>query len=232
MWSEVDQIFRQATRQIAMHVANFLPGVLVALLLIVVTVGVAWGVRKLLARMLRGFDFDRRADRLGAPAFFGWSPSTSPSQAVARVTFWTILVLGILLSLTALDATMPSRLALSVFNYLPHMLAALIILVLGAAAARFLAHSVLIGAVNMQMQSARLLSVLVKWLVRLVAVAMALDHLGIGRNILLLAFGIFFGGVVFAAALALGLGAKDAVARALERRGNERPPTDGPVDHV
>jgi hypothetical protein len=232
MWTEVEQIFRQATRQIAMHVANFLPGVLVALLLIVLAVFAAWGVRKLLARALKSFDFDRRADRLGAPAFFGWPPSTSPSQAVARVSFWTILILGVLLSLTALDATMPSRLALAVFNYLPHMLAALIILVLGAAAARFLAHSVLIGAVNMRMQSARLLSVMVKWMVRLVAVAMALDHLGIGRNILLLAFGIFFGGVVLAAAIAIGLGAKDAVARALDRQMSDRPPTDGEVDHV
>ncbi len=232
MWSEVDQIFRQATRQIAMHIANFLPGVLVALLLIILAVFAAWGVRVLLGRALKGFDFDQRADRWGAPAFFGWPPSTSPSQAVARVSFWTILVLGVLLSLTALDATMPSRLALSVFNYLPHMLAALIILVLGAAAARFVGHSVLIGAVNMQLQSARLLSVLVRWLVRLVAVAMALDHLGIGRNILLLAFGIFFGGVVLAAALAVGLGAKDAVARALARQISERPPTDGKVDHV
>jgi len=71
---------------------------------------------------------------------------------------------------------------LSVFQYLPNLLAALMILIVGAVAARFLARSVLIGAVNMQIQSARLISLVVKWLVLLVAVAMALDHLSIGQK--------------------------------------------------
>jgi hypothetical protein len=107
-----------------------------------------------------------------------------------------------------------------------------VILVLGTIAARFLARSVLIGAVNMGMQSARLLSLLVKWLVQLVAVAMTLDHLGIGRNVLLLAFGILFGGIVLAAALAVGLGARDAVKEALARQLREPSRGDEPVNHV
>ena len=119
------------------------------------------------------------------------------------------------------------------FEYLPHLLAALMILVVGAVAARFFARSVLIGAVNMQIQSARLLSLAVKWLVLLVAVAMALDHLGIGRSVLLLAFAILFGGIVLAAALAVGLGARDVVGRAIERQFHESSARAGDqVDHV
>ena len=70
----------------------------------------------------------------------------------------------------------------------------------------------------MQIQSARLLSIGVKWLVLVLAGAMALDHLGIGRQILLLAFGILFGGIVLALALAVGLGSKEMVSRSLERQ--------------
>ena len=61
---------------------------------------------------------------------------------------------------------------------------------------------------------------------------MALDHLAIGRTVLLLAFGILFGGIVFAAALAVGLGAKDAVGRALERQLREPARGEDKVDHV
>jgi hypothetical protein len=232
MWAEIEGILRQATRQIADHVANFLPGLVVSLLLILITVVVALLVRLLLVRMLRGLEFDRRADRWGLAPVLGRPSAATPSQTVVRVTFWMILVLGLLLSLTALDATMPSRLALSVFWYIPHLVAAAIILIVGTIAARFLSHSVLIGAVNMHMQSARLLSLAVKWLILLVAVAMALDHLAIGRSVLLLAFGIFFGGVVFAAALAFGLGAKDAVSRALEQQTREPLRREDRVDHV
>jgi len=47
--------------------------------------------------------------------------------------------------------------------------------------------------------------------------AMALDHLGIATSIVHLAFGILFGGIVFALALAVGLGGKEMVSRSLER---------------
>jgi hypothetical protein len=73
----------------------------------------------------------------------------------------------------------------------------------------------------------------VKWLVLIVAVAMALDQLGIGRSILLLAFGIFFGGIVLAGALAIGLGARDVVSRTLERQLYEATHATGDnIDHV
>ena len=232
MWAQVDRILRQAMSQIGDHVANFMPGVLVSLTLILATLVVALLARMLFTRALRGLEFDRRAAELGLEALVGLPASTSPSQTLARGIYWTVLILGLLVSLTALNATIPSRLALSVFDYLPHLLAALMILVVGAVAARFLARSALIGAVNMQIQSARLVSLAVKWLVLLVTVAMALDHLGIGRTVLLLAFAILFGGIVFAAALAVGLGARDVVSRALERQLREPSRGADKVDHV
>jgi 1,4-dihydroxy-2-naphthoate octaprenyltransferase len=232
MWEQIDRMLRQATTQISDHLANFLPGVLVSLVLLAGTLVAALACRVLLVRALRGLEFDRRAGRLGLPALFGWPASTSLSQALARGVYWTVLILGLLVSLTALNATMPSRLALSVFEYLPHLLAAAMILAVGTVTARFLARSVLIGAVNMQIQSARLISVIVRWLVLLVAVAMALDHLRIGRSVLLLAFAILFGGIVLAAALAVGLGARDSVARAIDRQIRQAADGDDTVTHV
>lgn len=232
MWEEIDRVLRQATGRIADHVAEFMPGVLVALILVFLTFVVAALVRLTFLRALRAVEFDRRAGQLGLTAPPGRPSGAMASQTVARVAYWVIVVLGLLVSLTALNATLPSRLALSVFEYVPHLLAALLILTAGAIAAQFLARSVLIGAVNMRIQSARLLSLAVKWLVLLVAIAMALDHLRIGRTILLLAFGILFGGIVLATALAVGLGAKDVVARALERQLRERSAGEDKVDHV
>lgn len=228
MWEEIDRVLRQTTGRIA----EFLPGVLVALILVFLTFVLAALVRAVLLRALQSVEFDRRAGQLGLVSPSGWPSTTSPSQTAARIAYWAFVILGLLLSLTALNATMPSRLAMSVFDYVPHLLAALLIVVAGSLTARFLARSVLIGAVNMRIQSARLLSLAVKWLVLLITVAMALDHLRIGRTILLLAFGILFGGIVLATALAVGLGAKDVVSRALERRLREPAPGEDKVDHV
>ncbi len=231
MWAHADRILEQATTQISDHIANFLPGLLVSLMLMLATFVVALLARLVLVRALRGLEFDRRAEQWGLEPIVGWL-AASPSVAVARVVFWTIVILGLLVSLTTLNAAIPSLLALSVFQYTPHLLAALLILIVGAVAARLLARSVLIGAVNMQIQSARLLSLAVKWMVLLIAVAMALEHLGIGRTVLLLSFAILFGGLVFAAALAVGLGARDAVSRTIERQLRKPGPPDDTVNHV
>ena len=145
---------------------------------------------------------------------------------------WVILVLGLLVGISALDATMPAQFALSVFQYVPNVLAALAILIGGHLISRFLARSVLIAAVNLQMQSARLLSTGVKWLVLVLAWAMALEHLGIGGHILTLAFGILFGGIVLALAIAVGLGSKEMVTRSLERQLGEPGERPDKLTHV
>jgi hypothetical protein len=46
---------------------------------------------------------------------------------------------------------------------------------------------------------------------------MVLDHLALGGEIVELGFGILFGGIVLALALAVGLGSRDLVSRSLER---------------
>ena len=108
----------------------------------------------------------------------------------------------------------------------------LLIVIVGSILARFLARSVLISAVNMQIQAARLLSIGVKWLVLVLAGAMALEHLRIGRQILVLAFGILFGGIVLALALAVGLGSKEMVTRSLERQIREAGEESDKLNHV
>ncbi|HXE80414.1 MAG TPA: hypothetical protein VNK41_06665 [Vicinamibacterales bacterium] len=217
MWEQANVILRRSADRIAENVADFLPGLLVLVLILLVALIVAVAVRVLLVRVLRGMEFDRRAEQLGLRVLVDWSPTEGASMLVARAAMWLILFVGLLAGLSALDATMPTQFALRVFRYLPNLFAAAVILLVGNVISRFVARSVLIGAVNLQMRSARFLSAGVRWLVLILAWAMALEHLGIGRQILTLAFAILFGGVVFALSLAIGLGSKDMVSRSLER---------------
>jgi hypothetical protein len=230
MVEQIDAALRLTGARMVEGIANFLPGALVFLALLTLSFVVAIALRYALRRALAGLDVDRRMELLGF-SVADWAPSQSVSALIASVAYWAVLVLGLLLGLTALDASLPSQFAMTVFQYLPHLAAALVILVVGGLIARFLARAVLIGAVNMGVQHARLLSLTVKWQVIIVAAAMALEHIGIGRTVLMLAFGIVFGGVVLAVALAVGLGARDAVSRALE--GELRGPSrEDKLDHM
>lgn len=230
MLEQFNQALRLAGTRIVENVAAFLPGALVFILLLAVALALAIVLRSVLRRALEGLEFDRRTDLLGI-SLAEWTTSRSASALVASIAFWMTLALGVLVALTVLDATLPSQFAVSVLQYIPHLVAALAILVVGNVVARFLARTILIEAVNAGVQHARILSATVKWLVLIVASAMALDHIGIGRTVLLLAFGILFGGIVLAAALAFGLGSRDTVRRALKRRLRE-PAAEDKLDHV
>jgi hypothetical protein len=154
-------------------------------------------------------------------------PHHEPSWLVARGAFWFVVVGGIAIALDVLGATTTATMGLSLLSYLPRLLLGAVILLVGIGASRFLERSVLIGAVNRQIQLARYLALAVKWLVLVLATAMALEHVGVGGGLATLAFAIVLSGVMLAVALAVGLGAREAVARALERR---LPPDVPPQD--
>jgi hypothetical protein len=195
--------------------------------LLLAAIAFAWIVRLVLRRSLRGIDFDTRMQEWGFSSLVEWSPSKSPTLLVTRLVFWAIILLGLLVGISALDANLTSRMVNGLFGYLPSVLAAIFVLAAGTFLARFLARGVLISAVNMQIQSARLLSLGVKWMVMVVAGAMALEHLGIGGEIVRLSFAILFGGIVLALALAVGLGSKDVISRTLEKQAGK---TEEPVE--
>ena len=135
------------------------------------------------------------------------------------------MLLGLVIGVMAFDTSVQtgtSVLTVSLLPYLTHSVGAILILFAGNLIARYLARTVLIGAVNNQLQYARFLSMGVKWLVLVLTAAMVLDHLQIGGTIVELAFGILFGGIVFTLALAIGLGSRDLVTRSLERNSGAR----------
>lgn len=211
-------ILNDAGSRVMKGVADLLPGLLALAFVLLIAIALGAILRVMIRRSLRGVDFDRRIAQWGFPSLAEWSPSGSPTLLVAGVAYWFVILVGLLIGLSTLNIGLTSVLVLRLFEYLPNVLAALLILILGTMIARFLARGVLISSVNMQIQSARLLSLGVKWLVMVVAGAMALDHLGIGGHIVRLAFAILFGGIVLALALAVGLGSREMVSRSLERQ--------------
>lgn len=232
MWEQVQNMLSHAALRTTERVAEFLPGLVGLIVILVVALLIAILLRGMVLRALKGLQFDQRAEHWGFGGLADWSTVGGPSLLVARIVMWITLVAGLLASFSALDAALPEEFARRVFGYLPDVIAAALILLLGSALARYLARSVLIGAVNLQMPWARLLSMGVKWLVLVMAWAMALEHLGIGRRILPLAFGILFGGIVLALSLAVGLGSKDLVRTSLERQGREPAAPPDNLPHV
>ncbi len=192
-----------------------------------------WLLGALLGLILRAFDFDKRLQKWDFVVLAEWSPKNSPTLLLRKTVTWTVVVLGWLVGLTAFGAGVTPQLIPRVVESLPNLGTAIVVVLLGVLLARFLARAVLISAVNMQIQSARLLSMAMKWLVLVFAAAMALDHLRIGGDIVRLGFAILFGGIVLALALAIGLGSKEIVSRSWERQSHSKAePSDDALKHL
>src|SRR5437867_1184563 len=201
MWTQVQDALRQSTERMLTAIASVLPGILILLMAVVPAAVLGWLVRVMVHRILRALDFDARLGRWGLAGLVDWSAPKSPSRLVAGVGFWVVVLAGLLVGVTALSADLGTRMLNRFIEYLPSAMAAVVVLIVGTVLARFLARGVLISAVNMHIQYARLLSLGVKWLVLVLTVAMALEHLAIGGEIVRLSFAILFGGIVLALAL-------------------------------
>jgi hypothetical protein len=228
MWQQVELALSESAHRVLFQLASFLPGLLALLLAVLFLAAIGTGLAALLRRILVAAKFDERLARNSISAISDWAPSHSPTVIVARTAFWGCVLLGCIIGISAFDASYSSNSQMSIFllPYLTHSVGAIILLTLGNLIARFLARSVLIGAVNAKLTYARFLSLGVKWLVLVLTTAMVLDHLEIGGTVVDLAFGILFGGIVLTLALAVGIGSRDIVTRSLEKN------VDRPLDPI
>jgi hypothetical protein len=219
MGQQIVFALRDSMHRVLIKLASFLPGLLALLVAVVILTAVGALLALILRRILTAVKFDERFARSQAVNVADWSPRHSPTVLVARTAFWACVILGFIIGISALDASYAgnSQIAAILIPYFTHSVGAVLLLLAGTIIARFLSRSVLIGAVNLQMQYARLLSLGVKWLVLVLTTAMVLDHLDIGGTIVDLAFGILFGGIVLTLSLAIGLGSRDLVSRSLEK---------------
>ena len=204
---------------------NYLPNLFEALMVLVVGALVALLAKQIVWRGLRLLHFDRLADRMGmAPMLDRVGFYRGSSYAAGQLAEGFVLLVTLLLVLNAMGPA-GSELVMRFFLTLPSLLIAILILVVGGVAAAFFSRGTLIAAVNARLESARLLAGAVRAFIWMLAIIAALEHVGIGRTTVLITFGVLFGGLVTAVAVAFGLAGKDlareALASLLKRRQRE-----------
>ena len=230
IWQE---LFAESFRETMHGIAVFLPRIMVMLMLFVIGVLVGWIVKVLLLRVLRTLRLDAASERVGlALALQRAGIKRSASQLVGLTAFWLIFLFFGFIGLNVLAVTAATEVVRLILQYLPHLLAALLVLLTGWLLANFLAQAALIAAVNAQFFGARFLAAAVRWGVLSLTLAMVLTQLGIAKEVVVAAFSIAFGGVVLALALAFGLGAKEHAKKFLDRSLEEQPDHQDHISHL
>jgi len=213
------------------NVLAVLPNVLAMSIILLVGLVAAWSIGHVVERLLRVIGLDHLTNRLGVNAALArGGVKADPSHLVGRAGYWLVVVFTAMAALGALNLQPINQFAQSFLAYIPHLFTAALILVAGYLLSNFVSQAVLIAAVNAGLPPARLVAACSRWGIQLVAVAMALEQLSIAQNIVVVGFGIMFGGIVMAAAIAFGLGAKDLAKEFLEHRLGNKPRDRAPDD--
>ncbi|HAN57022.1 MAG: hypothetical protein V4446_09425 [Pseudomonadota bacterium] len=205
------------------QLAGFVPQLLAAMVLLVLGWLVAKVVRTGMVKLLRALQFDRLSERSGIEAFLKQGQLTvSLSGLLAGLVYWLIILIVIVTVSNSLGLHLVAELFNRVVLYIPNVIVAILILVLGAILARFINRLIFAYLNNIGLEGALTISTLSEYAVLVFVFFVALEQLEIGRQLITAAFIIGFGAVGLALALAFGLGGRDWAAGVLERMSNKK----------
>jgi hypothetical protein len=179
-----------------------------------------------LTRVLLGvLRLDALAERSGAAELLRKVGLPVAHRLAGSVVFWLVFVGFLISGIDALGFRGVEGLMREFMYFVPRLVVALVVLVVGVLAANFAWRAALIAAVNAQLAGARLLAGTIRILLVALTVAMALEQIGVARAVVLTAFAIAFGAVMLAAAIAFGVAAGGVFRRILDeqlRGGDEK----------
>jgi small-conductance mechanosensitive channel len=206
------QVVIDALTKIDTDIINFIPNLVNGLIILLVGYLIARLVRWILSVVLRRLKFDPLIERTGITGSLrGLGVKTPLSQILAQ-TLFTLLLLSFLITSTRLMGLGAVALLLeNLLNFLPNIIAAVIIFLLGGVVAQFVGNLVTtVGGAGGLNYAARL-GRIVQYLISLFVVVLALGQLGIDTAILVTAITIAIAAFGLALGLALGLGARAVV---------------------
>jgi hypothetical protein len=189
-----------------------LPGIFAAVLVIAVAYVVGRVVGGLVTRLLHSFGFDRLPTKLGLSQRLEEGRRT-PSEVGGGLVVLGVILLAVLQALPLLGFDAVAALTYSFLVFAGQVLLGLAIFAVGLYLARIAADAVRDSAIH----QAHLLAALAQASIIVLAGAMGLRQMGVGNEIILVAFALGGGAIAIAAAVAFGIGGRDAAKDAVDR---------------
>lgn len=204
-------------------VLTSLPAVFAAVLVIFVAYVVGRVVAGLVTNLLTGTGFDTLPARLGlAKEKERTEGQRTPSQVAGYLLLVATMLFATMQALPILGFDLLAELISQFLVFASHVLAGLVIFAIGLYLANLAAQTVR----SSQAAQADLLALVSRVSIIILAGAMALRQMGLANEIITSAFTIVLGALGVAAALAFGLGGREAAGRALDRFIESRGPLD------
>ena len=224
------QGLQQAYQNLVHMIAEFLPRIVVMLVIVVAGFLVAYALRYAVRGLLRLGNVDRLSEQAGASRMLRMAALPTMSELLSRSIFWISLLGFTLVGISVLNIAGLQEQVSRFLHLLPEIVIAMVILFFGLVVANFLSRAALLAAVNAGYASPKALSWSIRFVIWILSITMALEELSVARETVIAAFSIVFGALMLGLAIAFGLGGQDLARQFLERNlsDNKKEKTDEP----
>ena len=205
-------------RVFLVQVGDFLPRLALALVVILVGWLLAKVARYAIVKGLRAVNFHVVSERAGLDGFLrDGGIQSDTTDIIALIVYWLVILGALVIGFNSLGLIYVTDLLGRVILFVPKVLVAVLVLAFGGYFARFIGNAITAYCRNVHIQDAELLGRLAQYAILTFVILIALDQVNIGGDIVRQSFLIILAGLVFALALAFGLGGKEWAAELLER---------------
>lgn len=204
----------EPAKAVLAQIGQFLINIVLVVIILIIGWIISKLIRNIVTQLLKAVKLDKLSDRIELNNLLAKGGiQHSLSELIGIVCYWLALLVTFVVAINSVGLTIAADLLNKVVLYIPNVVAAIFILVLGMFAAVLLKNIVQSAAINAGIAQANLLGKLVDIIVMVFAVAIALEQLNIGAKAIELLISILLGSIGLAVALAFGLGCKDIAAR-------------------
>lgn len=189
---------------------SYIPAMAGAIVILIVGWLIAKLVEAVVARVLKAIRLDTASDKAGLSNMLAQGEiKLTVSELIGAVLYWIVILVVIATALGTLNLTIAADLVARLIEYVPNILGAIFILIVGTFLADFLAAIIRTAASNAGMKKSNLLAKITKTTLVIFAVIIAIEQLKIASTLIVLAVNIILISIGIGIALAFGLGCKD-----------------------
>lgn len=164
-------------------------------------------VEKWTEQVLGRLNFNRVAGGGLSEAVGRTGTRLDPSHATAKLLFWLVMLVVILLASTALGLESINDMFALMLSYIPTVISAVVIVILGMIVGEFVRGLILASAGGVA--GVPTVAKVAKAAVVIISIFMALQQVGVAEEIVTATFTLILGAVALAVGLAFGLGNRD-----------------------
>lgn len=193
---------------------SFIPAIIGAVIILII----GWVLSGILARvvetLLNKVGFEHAAERTGITGVISRSGAGTmrASHVIAELVKWFVRLIFLEIAAQALHLTAVTTLLNSIVLFIPNLVVALIIVLVGVLAAQFIGRLVRGGLSQANFSNANLFGTIAEYGIIGLAVVTALNQIGVATMIVTILFAGIVGALALAAGLAFGLGGRETAA--------------------